>query len=74
VSEPVQLDLFTDAALELNGRSFGKWMEELPDPADTCSVFPDFECRWDVSCDRDGCWRAECRLTGRPLFGTRDGA
>jgi hypothetical protein len=66
---PEQLDLFEDALVELNGRTFGELMEQVPDPDAACPAFPDFECTWKPSCARDSCWRAECAATGRPLFG-----
>jgi hypothetical protein len=68
MSEPLQLDLFEDARIH-DGRSFGEWIESLPDPADACPMFPDDECRWRPSCAKAGCWRRECEGTGRPLFG-----
>jgi hypothetical protein len=47
-------------------------VEALPDPDErVCPHYPDAECRWHPSCTREGCWRAECAATGRPLFGTR---
>ena len=43
-----------------DGMSFGEWVEALPPCAD---------CRWAPSCQRDGCWRAECAQTGHPVYG-----
>ena len=60
-----------DELVEHNGRSFGEWVESLSaavhDPH--CAEFPRDECRWVPSCRSEGCWRAECERTGRPLHG-----